>query len=903
MIQHGSNLAIALGLAALLLGCGDDGGGGGGGGGECQGIILDGQCVFPAGDGKGSDWHPDPDGDGIATGTDLCPYTYDPAQDDTDGDGVGDFCDADFVVVAEDGPVVDLRAEHVTPYGAWVRFSSPETSNYGTDYVVAWSQNRADLESASGVLALPEEQKSGLRVFAYFGRPIERPHTITAMEPDTTYFLSARPLDDSDQPTTKDGNIIEIKTAVAPTLTPAGTHPRAWVTPEELQSMKDRHEGGDAAWARWSAIVGDEALDYQNGTATYEFHACVGAALIFHATGDERYKTAALTLIATMKSYWGDNELQANILRWANSHLAICTDLMWNELSSGERNEIVAAYMEDNEAVGNTRIVDTDEYASNARTFIIDGLVACDAPGLDSDLSNRACALLERGLRSFYGVQLVKARRDKGYFAQSGGGLPDGTSYAPGSSGYWMTTLHVLSNVGGQVDAYAPWVWNNFLSLQIHALTPQRRGFVTFGDLDAYDNFDVEPNSLPIGYGGGSSFALQMGFLAKAGLLEEAGHAKWHIENIYPSDEHSSSWPMMLHDHDGLVSRSNEEGLATTYLDSGLGHFFDRTGWGQDDSFFVFQAGWSGVDHMHEDSGSFQIYRKGVWLTSEALGYGGTADLAGAHNVPALSIEFDGEGERVGQFLYTAEASGRLTQSSSQNGYAFVAADLTGNYSSGKYHSHNYDAVQRQVLWIKPGDNDSDDRVVVYDLIDNRAGATPTERGWQLHVDTAHLASQPTLVGGSASYTAESNVQVDVVVPADLVMTFEEPQGTHSNNPGEVYTGRLRTDAGSSDPNLRYVSVLRASDAPTSVVAAGVESTDVVGVVSGSDLVLFQRTANAVVAAEQVAEVSTSGVTTVWWSGLTPGESYSLEASGSSVTLKLGGSLTADEAGMVVGSI
>jgi hypothetical protein len=206
-------------------------------------------------------------------------------------------------------------------------------------------------------------------------------------------------------------------------------------------------------------------------------------------------------------------------------------------------------------------------------------------------------------------------------------------------------------------------------------------------------------------------------------------------------------------------------------------------------------------------------------------------------------------------------------------------------------------------LWLKPSAEDSDDRVVVYDLINNRPGATPSERSWQLHVDTEHLVSRPSLLGSGASYEAVSKVQVDVVVPADLVMSFEESQGTHSNNPGEVYTGRLRADAQSSDAQLRYVSVLRASDAPSSVTAAGVDSTDVVGVVSGGDLVIFQRSAFGIVTSAQTADLSTSGVTTVWWTGLTPGAEYSLEAGGNSVTLSPGGSLTADDAGVVVGSI
>jgi hypothetical protein len=33
------------------------------------------------------------DGDGVADSVDNCPYTYNPDQTDTDGDGLGDVCD------------------------------------------------------------------------------------------------------------------------------------------------------------------------------------------------------------------------------------------------------------------------------------------------------------------------------------------------------------------------------------------------------------------------------------------------------------------------------------------------------------------------------------------------------------------------------------------------------------------------------------------------------------------------------------------------------------------------------------------------------------------------------------------------------------------------------------------
>ncbi len=850
-------------------------------------------CVQPGGDGLGSNWHPDPDGDGVSNDSDLCPNIYDVEQGDADGDGVGDFCDPDFAAPVEGGPVTDLRAEHVTPYGAWFTMTSPQTTEYGKDFVLAWSTSRDAVANGSGVAALGQESTKGFRSFAYFGHRILRPEIITSMEPGTSYFVSVTALDDNDQPVSEASNVIEIKTADAPSLTSAGSHPRAFATSSQIDAMKSRQSAGDARWTKWVGLMGDAVLS-ADPSDSEEYELCLSAALLFHGTGEQRYKDAALALIDGMRSYWESTELDGNQLRWADSNLPICADLMWNELSREEHNSIVAAFLEDDEAVTLERFADTDEYASITRNWVVDGLVACDADGLDSELSARGCTLLEKGLRSFYGVQLVKARRNQGFFAQSGGALPDGLGYGWGTSKYWMHTLHALNNTGGGVTAYGSWVWHNFLSLEVHALTPMRRGYSTFGDLDAYDNFSLEPNSHPLFFYLGGLVAMQMGLMEQAGMTEQAGHAGWHLENLFTEDDYGFSWAMLLFDHDGIEPKNND-GLGTAFFDSGMGMFYDRSGWNDGDSYFVFRAGWSGVDHNHEDQGSFQLYRKGVWITHEALGYDGPAARVDGHNVPELEIDYDGEESRPGQFSQDADGVSPIIRVSSTDAHSLVISDLTGIYTSGRYHSFLYDAVQRHVLWLKPSDDNGDDRVIVYDLIDSSEGEMSRSRTWQMHIDQA-----PAIDGSRATFTAGDSVQVDLVHPQGLTLSYQSPQGNHSNFPGEVYTGRLLADAQSSDRELRYLSVLRGSESATAIDNVAVENSDVVGVLSGTDLVLFPRdpTNNQ----EEVSVDTPGNVTTVWWTGLDPNAKYSVSKSGDTLTLSKGGSLESDGGGLLVWS-
>ena len=108
---------------------------------QTQVVVLSMAIVFmtlPAIAGPlGSDWHDDPDGDGVSTPADLCPWVYDPAQVDDDLDGLGNPCDPDFAPPANDGPITDLRIEHATPYGAWFSFTSPRGLQWGWDATIA----------------------------------------------------------------------------------------------------------------------------------------------------------------------------------------------------------------------------------------------------------------------------------------------------------------------------------------------------------------------------------------------------------------------------------------------------------------------------------------------------------------------------------------------------------------------------------------------------------------------------------------------------------------------------------------------------------------------------------------------------------------------------------------------
>jgi len=380
-----------------------------------------------------------------------------------------------------------------------------------------------------------------------------------------------------------------------------------------------------------------------------------------------------------------------------------------------------------------------------------------------------------------------------------------------------------------QRHAYGTWVWHNFLAQEIHALTPARGGFWTFGDAQDYYN-DEETNSFAISAYGGGRIAHRMGLLAMFGLPKAAAIARWWVRTLYSRSHHQFSWPFLMFDRAELGEKEHTD-LPLAYLDSGLGIYYDRTDWSEDASYFVFHAGWTGIDHSHEETGAFQLYRGRSWVTHESLAYQGPGGRALGHSVLMLET-----GRGLGQYAHGSTDQIEMLRASSSPQHAFVAAETTGAYVSHEYRSHRYEAVQRQIMWLKGGADEAD-RVVVYDLVDDAESGG--ERRWQLH-----LPATPRVSGRTATATSGGQrVDVTAVLPANTQLSASGPSGAPNRYPGEVYTSRVFADPGRAR-NLRMVMVVRAADASAPEEAtAAIESDEVVGTRTGNDVVVFAREA------------------------------------------------------------
>jgi len=873
--------------------------------------------AIPSGaDVLGSDWHDDPDGDGILTAADLCPWVYDPAQLDDDLDGLGNPCDPDFAPPVNGGPITDLRIEHVTPYGAWLSFTSPHSTQWGWDVTVAWSTDPAELTTFSGFSAAYDRGDAtlpSLDVEAGFGEALMDPVKIISLEPGTTYYAAATRVnwDGLDQAI---GNLVTWQTEPDPTPTDVTTRPRVLASAAQITAAQNRRAGGDSRWWTWEnlmqPVVNQAATDPPS--VYLARHYCSAGALLYLASGDPADLSDAEALLQENITYWQDNDLTANLYRWENSELAVCTDLLWNHLDLATRNTAVAAFLEEDEthiSEGTPRYGDTDEFASITRNWILHGLTACSSTGIDPSLATRGCAVLDAGLRLWHGVQLVKARRDRGFWAQSGGFLPDGSDYGQGTSPYWMQTFLALHNNGYAATPYADFVSNNLVSMVLQLFSPSQLGFATAGDVEDFSfNWLVEANSFQLEEADAGLLTLHAAVLESASFAEEAAWARYAASELYEDQESPDGFYRLLLEADNNAETDHRQELASCHLDSGLGILFDRSSWSSDASHLLSRAGWNGVDHSHGDIGHFQLFRRGRWITHEAIGYDGTAADGIGHNVLLLQVPDEGSPGTPGQSRF-ATSRNRLIRVSSGEHHSAFTADITGAYSSFREPERYYSNVQRSLVWLKTDELGSPDVMLLRDYI-NRSPSAPAGlvSRWQLHID-----ENPTINGRRADValtapTIDQQLAIDVLLPADASLTVIEPEGPPDGYPAQIYTHRLMVDTAADVTERVFLTVLQAADSPATAppTPVTVDSTGFEGALVGSDLVLINKTAQTLDGGGALSlnvGITTTDALRVFVLGMDPDNLFEVAADQNGATLSinivLGAAIAADSGGML----
>lgn len=651
----------------------------------------------------------------------------------------------------------DFTAEHITPFGGWFSFTGVDNPEYWNDYYVCWSTSETELSTSSGLNAARQNKQCILTDGEMFNGVSDThelkghksgPFILINLDPSTTYYIRAVSSKDNSRAT----NIVQIRTKDDPRIQLTNEHPRVALTPTYLSTLKSRYQAKDERLIYWINTMRsrlDRAINPNDSVyATGRYS--VSAALVARITEEQKYIDGALYLLKTILQgeysrskgeFTHQGDVTGNAYRWAGADMALVSDLLWDYLSTTDKQQILDLMLsvDENSKNQSYRFEDTDLDIAITQIQISHGLTFLNTTDLTNESLTRLEKVFDKAIRRWYGLHQVKMR-STGRYGLAGGAMDDGTDYGRGTQGHWMEILWMLENAGMPQHQYGPWVWNQVRANNIYPLVPGDKGLVTIGDIEGTD-----PDILQEAAKGWSSDALKLCLLKRYGLTDEAAYLRdLLLATRSPEKDdqiYGNTWAFVC--DDSAIGRRDRSTLPTSFHSNGYGLLFDRTSWDANAAYLFFSAGWRVVDHSHYDVGHFSLWANGKWIVHEmpqyyegAAGYG-----VQAHNI----FEYGNSG--VGQNPYFRAGESRILKVVSNSQFLFVLADTTQAYSSREFRPDLPTKVTRSLYWEK-----NVNRVILYDRVE---GAKDNVKRLQ------HICGIAKTSGGKYTSCDASSVQIN----------------------------------------------------------------------------------------------------------------------------------------------
>jgi hypothetical protein len=344
--------------------------------------------------------------------------------------------------------------------------------------------------------------------------------------------------------------------------------------------------------------------------------------------------------------------------------------------------------------------------------------------------------------------------------------------------------------------------------------------------------------------------------------------------------------------------------LPTDYWEDGLQFLYARTGWGPQESYFVYSLEWSGLDHRHADDNHFSFFRKGEWITMEYAGYEDKAFYLGpAHNNVTVqgdapghdgTDEFAMESYQSGSaYVYSFPGDGQVLAHGVTPDYAYALGDATQLHNSTFYQSTGVTHLSRSIFWLKP------DHVITYDRANTKSPGFKQVR--------VQLPGIPTVTGATAraKTMGGQGIFYTSLLPGGAVLSSETPPSSPSPASGEPMIARLLVDAIDKPASTQFLGVLQGADAGASADPAtlitSTAGTPFQGVAVKNAAVLFPVDVN--VKLTSVSFTVPASAAKIYVTGLTPNATYTVTTTpstqGVTVTVAPGAGSTADAAGVL----
>lgn len=535
-------------------------------------------------------------------------------------------------------------------------------------------------------------------------------------------------------------------------LTIPDQHPRLYFNAARLERAR--------AWFRDSSFEAAAASDAASAT---------DAALHYLLAGDEASARSAITWALGVEVDTSGNG--SDIARWDGEAVILVYDWCYPALTSAERTTLLErwnGYLRElnQQDWGGVGMEGNNYYLGNVRNTLEWG-IATHGEGTESE-EFLAYALDTRWRDSFlpYAGELGK-----------GGVMHEGSAYGRRVLGYWTVPLVSAELLGRNMWDETPFFRESLYWL-IYSTTPgpteQQSGDSSVSVYETWPSNederwlerDLRYNTAQTALGD-----YMTPLLEHYQGLPLAGYVASFLEQTKTAPE--SRFVAALGTDEPTRALSE---LPLDYFAEGLGMAYAKTSWTAAASAVQVQVSTPvGVGHSHLDAGTFQLWRKGHFLTRETVGYAqniaGYADSAPldcrdtvAHN----GLLYDGRGSIDWQ-----NARPTTQRLASGDDYFYIAMDLTGAYEIREDQAHretemvdgrpignpSAGSTVRELLFIKPLET-----LVVLDRMESD-GPSPADVTKTFLV---HFPSQPSTPAPNVflATAGDQSLRVTSVLPA-----------------------------------------------------------------------------------------------------------------------------------------
>lgn len=543
---------------------------------------------------------------------------------------------------------------------------------------------------------------------------------------------------------------VALEPARLPPPTPGATPYRILLDRDALQRLRRSAELRTPAFV-YAQTRADEALakPLASGYQGFEWaDAVASCALLWHATKDDRYATAALRYLGALlddRLELGDGKGGADVvthdsgygMRTFGAYSALGYDWlrdapgMTDALRARVRTRLgqwLAWYQKD----GYLRDRPTANYYWGYLTALAwAGLAAAgDDPLADGWL---------KAAQGELSTKVLPAFRDD----LRGGGWPEGWQYGE------YTTLEVAlvarafrQSANVDVVGKLPWLGQT-VTHHVHALLPDEKSVYDGG---TWGEHPAKPSSLGL---------TALGIALEGIDDERAAEARWLTSRVLPPLTREQAWLGLLADRPGGSVRSPREGAPTSLHLPGQGLTFVRSDWSKTAVWASFQAGPPlAEDHQDADQGHFELARGADQLLVDGGGSEGSATIN--HNT--LLIDDGGENLNYPPNQGVWGSKVKTTRFADDGVVAVAVGELADAYSPkcvvNGCRKRSVERLTRSFVFVRPG----------LLVIDDQLTLSSPDYG---AVWAAHLTVNPTLAGDVASAViGESRLDVQTIEPA-----------------------------------------------------------------------------------------------------------------------------------------